>query len=126
MAQQIDYHITQYPTQKSLARLSDLEQTGGTNLLHSQTGRVYNIFLSYTHATVAYVKLYDMKGSLTHGVDHPIMVIPVKGTSFSTSIMSQSGVKISAGLSMAASSLAGTGWGGAVPAGVATVFITGT
>ena len=126
MVQVINTHITQYSAQKSLVRLSDLKQAGGTNLLAGETGRVYSIFIAYTDATAAYVKLYNLDGSLTHGTDHPIMVIPVKGTSFSTSIISQSGVYVSSGLSMAASSHAGTGSGGANPAGTVTTFISGT
>jgi len=118
-------HITQYSTQKSYASLIDLEDAGATNLLSNQTGRVYNILLEYNDSTAGYVKLYDSK-AVTHGTDHPIMVLPVKGTGWVQSVMSQSGIKISSALSMAASNLAGTGSGGSVPAGTVKAFISGS
>tara|TARA_A100001515_G_scaffold140216_1_gene135653 strand:- start:1078 stop:1455 length:378 start_codon:yes stop_codon:yes gene_type:complete len=119
-------HITNHTTQKSYASVQDADTTPSENLLSEQSGRVYSIFLEYDNATVGYFKLYDAKGSLTHGTDVPIFVVPVKGTTCGISIMSQTGVLISNGLSVAGSAKGGTGAGGAVPAGTIDAYITGT
>ena len=69
--------------------------------------------------------MYDAKGSITHGTDHPILVVPVKGTTSSITIMSQTGILISNGLSVAGSNTGGTGNGGTNP-GTLDAYITGT
>ena len=119
-------HISQYSSQKSISIMTDLEQTPtADNLLQNQSGRVFNIFLDYDDATAAYVKMYDAK-TAEHGTDQPIFVVPVIGTAFKQSIISQSGIKLSTACTMAASSNAGRGTGGSNPAGTVNVSISGT
>lgn len=119
-------HISNFSSQKSYASVQDVETTPSENLLREQSGRVFAILLEYDNATTGYFKMYDAKGSVTHGTDHPILVVPVKATASSITIMSQTGILISNGLSVAGSANGGTGSGGANPAGTIDAYITGT
>ena len=119
-------HITNHTNQKSYAAIEDCDTTSSENLLKGQSGRVFSIFLEYDNATVGYFKMYDKKGSVTHGTDIPIFVVPVKGTAYGCSVVSQKGILFSSGVSVCGSAKGGTGASGAVPAGNIDVYITGT
>jgi|TARA_R100000084_G_C4556766_1_gene102645 hypothetical protein len=119
-------HITNHTLQKSYAVVEDCDTTPSENLLKNQTGRVFSMLLEYDNATTGYFKMYDAKGSVTHGTDHPIFVMPVKGTAYGCNVVSQQGILFSAGVSVAGSAKGGTGSGGAVPAGNIDVYITGS
>lgn len=119
-------HITNFSNQKSYASVEDVETTPSENLLREQSGRVFAILLEYDNATTGYFKMYDSKGSVTHGTDNPIFVVPVKTTASAVTIMSQTGILISNGLSVAGSNQGGTGSGGANPAGTIDAYLTGT
>ena len=122
----IKTHITNISTQKSYASVQDLEHTPAENLLKGETGRVFNFFVEYDNATVGFVHVYDKKGSITFGTDQPIMVFPVKGTTFGCSVMSQQGILISDGLSLAGSNTAGSGTSGAAPTGTIDIYVVGS
>lgn len=119
-------HITNHSTQKSYASIHVVATTPSENLLREQSGRVFSVLLEYDNATVGYFKMYDAKGSVTHGTDNPIFVVPVKGSASVVSIMSQTGILISNGLSVAGSNRGGTGNGGTNPTGTIDAYITGT
>ena len=117
--------LTNFASQKSYASCEDANNTVQENVLKNQTGRIFNLFIEYTDATTAYVKLYDSIGQISHGTDHPIFVVPVKGTTFGQSIMSQSGILFNSGACIGAAASGGTGASGN-PAGTVDVYISGS
>tara|TARA_R110002020_G_scaffold12489_5_gene45825 strand:+ start:1500 stop:1874 length:375 start_codon:yes stop_codon:yes gene_type:complete len=117
--------LTNVSNQKSYAACEDANNTVQENVLKDQTGRIFNLFIEYNNATTAYVKLYDSKGQISHGTDHPIFVVPVKGTAFGQSIMSQSGILFNSGACIGAAANGGTGASGN-PAGTVDVYISGS
>ena len=117
--------LTSVSNQKSYASIEDADNTVQENVLKNQTGRIFNLFIEYDNATTAYVKLYDSKGQISHGTHHPIFVVPVNGTTFGQSIMSQSGILFNSGASIGAAASGGTGTAGN-PAGTVDVYISGS
>tara|TARA_R100001086_G_scaffold245728_2_gene177015 strand:- start:490 stop:867 length:378 start_codon:yes stop_codon:yes gene_type:complete len=118
-------HITNISTQKSYIELVGMIHTPPVqNLLKGQTGRVFAIHINYNNATKGYVHVYDQKGGVAVGTTLPIMTFPVVGTNSSVCVVSQQGILISEGLSIAGSNTAGTG-ANTTPAGSISAFIVG-
>ncbi len=121
----IKTHITNISTQKSYVELNAFDKVPQQNLLKNGIGRVFAFHINYNNATKSYVHIYDLKGGVVVGTTEPILTFPVVGTNSSTCIVSQSGILLNSGLSIAGSNTGGTG-ANTNPAATIDGFIVGS